>query len=475
MGETLHISSSKRYKEAAGISSKVTSKQQLVARRAGPFSWKTIKHLLHTKNVALVGGSVEQIVIFLAKVAALEVVRRFSRRKCPLIWKSVQALQILLYPPFRCVQKWAPFNFLVKCMQRLSRPLLLLSVATAFSDLSDYSKKPTDGENKRQPRLRTSDVQSNPDTRILPGSSEIVASENWLFKLHKELKNLGINIPERITEDDLHRFYMAANGDFPCLLASVKKTIRWRETYNILSVQELEVWSHLVFWHGRDVELRPCLVVRLGLACSSLASHEKPSFAQAVVSQIEHGVLCLVNAQDPRITVVLDCEGVSAIRFPMQMMRSFSSLVQDHYPNRLCLLFVLRLPPVVRVIAQTLLQVLKPTTRQKIRVLGDLYQKILAEHLEIVPQFIGGQCRCSKCMALSIASRQHHIEEIAVNESCLSDEGSVEEDLPPNNLFMDGHTDRVLRTVVIGILMLVILIALIAGMYDPDTFSLISL
>lgn len=86
----------------------------------------------------------------------------------------------------------------------------------------------------------------------------------------------------RINEDELHIFYTAANGDFTSFLSSVKKTIRWRETFRMLSAEELEVWSNLVFWHGTDVKQRPCLVVRLGLACVSLPSNDRPRFAQAV-------------------------------------------------------------------------------------------------------------------------------------------------------------------------------------------------
>lgn len=89
-------------------------------------------------------------------------------------------------------------------------------------------------------------------------------------------------ILSRINQDELQRFYTAANGDFPCLLASIKKTIRWRETYSLLSTKELEPWSHLVFWHGFDMMHRPCLVIRLGLACSSLLPQDRPRFAQAV-------------------------------------------------------------------------------------------------------------------------------------------------------------------------------------------------
>lgn len=75
------------------------------------------------------------------------------------------------------------------------------------------------------------------------------------------------------------------------------------------------------------------------------------------MSQLDHGILDLVNIEDPRITVLMDCEGLSPLRFPMNMMRSCSTLVQDHFPNRLVTLFLLRLPPVVRVVAQTFIQV----------------------------------------------------------------------------------------------------------------------
>lgn len=75
------------------------------------------------------------------------------------------------------------------------------------------------------------------------------------------------------------------------------------------------------------------------------------------VSQVEHGVLHLVNEENPHITVLVDCEGLSPLKVPMHIMRTCSNLLQDHFPNRLGCLFVIRLPPVLRVIAQTFLQV----------------------------------------------------------------------------------------------------------------------
>lgn len=65
----------------------------------------------------------------------------------------------------------------------------------------------------------------------------------------------------------------------------------------------------------------------------------------------------LVDAENPQITVLVDCEGLTPFKVPMQMMRYCSSLLQDHFPNRLGCLFVIRLPPVVRLLAQTFIQV----------------------------------------------------------------------------------------------------------------------
>lgn len=86
----------------------------------------------------------------------------------------------------------------------------------------------------------------------------------------------------RLDEDELCRFYSASNFEFSRLLSSVKKTILWRQTYTILSPKELEAWSHWIFWHGCDTRQRPCLIIRLGLACSSLKSNKKPILARAV-------------------------------------------------------------------------------------------------------------------------------------------------------------------------------------------------
>ncbi|KAB2606872.1 hypothetical protein D8674_006589 [Pyrus ussuriensis x Pyrus communis] len=249
------------------------------------------------------------------------------------------------------------------------------------------------------------------------------------------------------------RFYAAANGDFSCLLSSVKKTVRWRETYGILSVQELETWSNVVFWHGFDVKHRPCLIVRLGLGCTSLPSHDRPRFAQAIISQVEHGVYHLLDATNAQITVVVDCEGLSPLKIPMQVMRTCSSLLQDHFPNRLGCLFVIRLPPMLRVIAQTFIQVLKPNTREKLRIEGERYQKILCEYLEALPFYLGGNCLCKICTEM-----QHPRPNEVIKTELRANLHEGRNPLPAHPTYEiavdpEGNWEQLVRTAIIGLLM----------------------
>lgn len=467
------------------ITTKNESKQQILSSRSNTFA--NVRRFDLIKFGKQRRGSGSHLVLFLVKVVALEAVRRISRSKCPFVWSGLQALQVVCYPPLKWMQRWNPFRVLVEGMQMLSRPLLLLSIATAFSDHSEFdndasdsaqvSPETNDSHADSDSQLEVSSEQSIPNERIGNEASQSVSSASsasWLHLLYKDLEKQGILLPERIDEEELHQFFTAADGDFTRLLSSVKKTIRWRETYRILSGQELELWSNMVFWHGCDVQNRPCLIVRLGLACISLPSRERPCFAQAVVSQVEHGVLHLVDPQNSQITVLVDCEGLTPLRLPMQMLRSCSTLLQDHFPNRLGCLFIIRLPPIVRVVAQTFVQVFKPVTRQKLRFEGEMYQKVLSECLQTLPSYLGGQCTCSRCARFDM-SKMHNTRMNGHQETAVTEINNNPLDLAPFHL--GEHTeiptnyncDRVLRKAVVGILLFWVIVVLIAGVFDPES------
>ncbi|KAL2545529.1 SEC14 cytosolic factor family protein/phosphoglyceride transfer family protein [Forsythia ovata] len=461
------------------VTSKNAPKRCSITSGSTSFVRHPLRPIILSKDWKIGKGSAGQAASFLIKTLALETMRRFSKARCPFLWTGLQALQVLCYPPFKWLQFWSPFGFVIKGMQMLSRPLLVLSIATAISNCSDCSNFILDDTENSQ---NTSDLQAEP--QIESPSEESTYStrtgdqnpqSHWLCHVYKELENQGITLPERIKEDDLQRFYIAANGDLSSLLLSIKKTIRWRETYRILSGGELEMWSNMVFWHGLDVKHRPCLIIRLGMTSTSLSSHDRPRFVQAVVSQVEHGVLHLVDGKNPQITVLLDCHGLSPLRFPMQMLRYCCNLLQDNFPNLLGCLFIIRLPPVVRVIAQTFIQVLKPATKEKLRIEGEMYLKALSECFQTLPSYLGGQCTCTRCANPRMESVQQSFDvepdttesaaDIRTTEGLLSLPPSY-----PDDILVDGNNCmQVLRTAVIGILIFWVLITFLGGLYDPES------
>ncbi|KAL9247682.1 hypothetical protein vseg_021089 [Gypsophila vaccaria] len=457
-------------------SSRVVSKKSTVKGLSTPGKFKLKSLCRDITKDSVVKGVPGDLAFFILKVIALETTRRVSKSKCPFVWQSIQACQMLCYPPFKWIQRWAPFNGLVQGMRMLSRPLLIISIATAFSDKSD--KRAAADENNVSHALESLDEVSSSlqpcidgDARNDDESSSRPSMENWLLKLYEELEKQGFCLPERVNEIELRRFYAAANGDFSCLLSSVKKTIRWRETFNILSQEELQRWSNVVFWHGYDVRQRPCLIVRLGVACTSLPTHDRPRFAQAIVSQMDHGILHLSD-QNPQIMVLVDCEGLSPFRLPLQMIRSCSLLLQDHFPNCLGGLFIIRLPPVVRMMAQTLMKALNPVTREKLKFLGEKYREVLSEYFQELPACLGGTCVCTTCSSGTSSNSWRFIPREVLDNTRLIANGFTCEDLDLDfrRSEDDVHQnfDQLLRTGIIGILMMCVFVAFLAEIYSES-------
>ncbi|CAN1230990.1 hypothetical protein LINGRAPRIM_LOCUS1509 [Linum grandiflorum] len=425
-------------------------------------------------------GAVGEVGLFLLKLAALETVRRVSKSKCPPLWHGVQALQFLCYPPFKWIQRWAPLKGLVRGMQMISRPLLVLSVATAVSDELTHSGETLDDNDRSRVHSDTSPEEPPPssvsalDARYLADLSMqylmyliltfTLSTSRLLFQLQiHDIENV-----RRINEDELRRFYDAAEGDSQSFLLSIKNTIRWRETYRILSEEELGMWSNVVFWHGYNFNKQPCLIVRLGLACTNLPVQDRPRFAQAIISQVEYGILHFLNKDNPHIMVIVDCAGITPLRIPMQMVRSCSSYLQHNFPNRLGRLLIIRLPPVARVIAQTFLQILKPVTKKKLRVEGKMYRKVLSEYLDAVPAYLGGCCACQRCME---TTGNNHTMKNTEHDGYIGDRDDRTLSLMNSDVDSPANPelDRLIKTGVIGILMLWVFVALVVGFYDPET------
>lgn len=116
-------------------------------------------------------------------------------------------------------------------------------------------------------------------------------------------------------------------------------------------------------------------------------------------------------------------------------------------------------------------QVLKPTTKQKLRIEGDSYQKVLAECFQSVPSYLGGNCTCIRCVKLQggdlcrIPERRTITSESIINDG----DSPLVERADEYDMIMENNCSQTIRSAVIGILIVFVLIAFIEGMYNTES------
>jgi len=175
-----------------------------------------------------------QFLMFLVKLAALEMVRRSSMAICRPIWWGLQALSLIQAPPFNWLQRWTQIHILAQATQVLfltssnlqafsilrlaesnllfclmkacavpwqsfSMPMVVLSLATAVTSVYKEIQQPdTSGQNLSS--LRQRHHYSRDTVEIEPKEEEIIVADEQADSLHllkRELESKGILIPER--------------------------------------------------------------------------------------------------------------------------------------------------------------------------------------------------------------------------------------------------------------------------------------
>lgn len=517
--------------EMANLKSSAMSKEVKLVKVARPLKEKDEKSAIISKKPArtssrryvlkrsidvlqgrVVTNKAAQAVLFVGKVVVLEALRRLGHTNLyglhrPLLWtlqglSGLNCLTAIQVPPFVWLQRWAPFRFLAHATEGFSNPILFLSLAGVVTNA--YKQKDTlnpDNWHKRSGSddshhkdshhkvLQQETVITVPST--LPADDNAVSDptigevkeEEILITeredltveiLKEELEKNGVTLPEWFDDDQVQRFWGAAHGDTTKFVTNVKKTIRWRKNYHFLSQSDLQLWEHLVFWHKHDDLGRPTLVIRLGLACSTLSPSERPLFVQAIVSQVEYGLRDKVARDDARLTAVMDCQGTSAIGFPLNMVKSCSVLVQENYPMRLAALFVINLPPIVQVLTNAVLQVVKPSTKKKVQMEGDKYMNSLATHLGgvfNVPVVLGGKCSCDYCENILTQKVEGNMSLVALKahdelEQVRNQDLTVEERALCLRQSTYESYSGTLRVVITGLFLLWVVVAMISGYGD---------
>lgn len=133
------------------------------------------------------------------------------------------------------------------------------------------------------------------------------------------------------------------------------------------------------------------------------------------------------------------------------------------------------------------LQVLKPATRQKVRIIGRNHLEFLSNHLDLIPPFLGGNCSCSKCSDRSNAegkSDEATRTELTPDDVNKSDEVTQTEPAPNqvkdspefnhhNVSNTNSYKEELIKTIIIGILMVWIFIAVIVATDYPERWPLL--
>ncbi|KAI7751227.1 hypothetical protein M8C21_021296 [Ambrosia artemisiifolia] len=213
MGETVRFFQSNKKLELRIGPTRDHAKSRLFGLTASKHSNKTVICVPSTKVSLVATGAAGDVGVFLLTTAALEIVRKFSSARCPFVWHGLQALQILCCPPFKWIQKWAPFTSLVKGMQVLSRPLMFLSVATWLFDESGSSKGTLSGSSAELTEL--SSQLATQDIRAVNKVSRSVVMEDWLVELYAELDKQGITVLKPRTRRKL----MIVGEDYQAVLS----------------------------------------------------------------------------------------------------------------------------------------------------------------------------------------------------------------------------------------------------------------
>ncbi|GJM97080.1 hypothetical protein PR202_ga13979 [Eleusine coracana subsp. coracana] len=83
-------------------------------------------------------------------------------------------------------------------MQKLSMPLLFLSVTTTLSERSSKrDDEPSSNTERPEAPSEANEMASTSSTRDVADGTDDVVSENWLMLLFRELEKQGITLPER--------------------------------------------------------------------------------------------------------------------------------------------------------------------------------------------------------------------------------------------------------------------------------------
>ncbi|KAL4531423.1 hypothetical protein Ndes2437A_g08753 [Nannochloris sp. 'desiccata'] len=215
-------------------------------------------------------------------------------------------------------------------------------------------------EEALEDRLSFKKLGLDPPTALL--AQEFSPQVLEIRKRAESLSGGPLPLP-RFTDSELMRYaihhgFLRAHGDAARQRAlhhaalAAAETARWIINYPFASENQLQRFSHLIWWTQSPTTSRPVLNVDIGRAVHECRGPEAVAFANAVVTHVERAVHTRLEDAPKghdRVDVVVYAAGTSAFSASRaaRVLRSVVTTLSHHYPGRLHELTLLDLPRVL--------------------------------------------------------------------------------------------------------------------------------
>ncbi|XP_006090450.1 SEC14-like protein 5 [Myotis lucifugus] len=234
----------------------------------------------------------------------------------------------------------------------------------------------------------------------------LIQLRHWLQETHKG------KIPK---DQHILRFLRARDFHLDKAREMLCQSLSWRKQHQVDLL--LQTWQPPALleefyaggWHYQDIDGRPLYILRLGHMDTKglMKAVGEEALLQHVLSVNEEGQKrCEGNTRQfgrpiSSWTCLVDLEGLNMRhlwRPGVKALLRMIEVVEDHYPETLGRLLIVRAPRVFPVLWTLISPFINENTRQKFLIYsGSNYPGGLVDYLDrdVIPDFLGGECLCN--------------------------------------------------------------------------------
>jgi len=204
---------------------------------------------------------------------------------------------------------------------------------------------------------------------------------------HNALKTL---FPD-YDNDTIARYLIARNNDLTKSTELLTKAHNWKAKHAPVLKRDClpELTTGKLYCHGTDREGRPLLIFR---SCFHDANNRDiETMARSVLWWAEIALRRLPDNKT-KFTVIIDRDGAGMANGDIEFIRTFASLFQDQFPERLYRCIVVPANVLFWSVWKVVSVFVHPVTREKVKTL--MFQSALSEYVdpEFIPVRLGGKC-----------------------------------------------------------------------------------